>query len=256
MYKIALLFLFSLSFCFGQGSSHLSKQNSYQLDLGLNQLKEENLHRKVHSGLIYGVRYSRLRTNFHQRQFQFGVHFSRPKTNYESLNASMNLQLSAGYSYLFYKVSRSKFTLLLGPELGLHYNLSHYPNWDESHLYWSNYLGLGVRSKLKFQLKEKQELMLDVFMPVTSLISRPELDRMYKIDDISLGGITNSMHSNLQGAFWNRSFAIKSRLEFRLAINERMTQAICYSFDYSRMQANEGFSFQNIQHSLGLKLYY
>lgn len=253
---MAFLFLFAGSFCFGQDSITFSKQNTFQLGTGLNQLKEKNLHPKAHSGACFGLFYSNLRTKLNQKQFEIGVQFSRPKTKYESLAASVNIQLFANYAYLFNGITKNKFTYSLGPELGLHYNLSLYPNWDESHLYWADYLGVGVRNKLKYQLNEKQGLTLEISVPVASVISRPELDRMYKIDDISFGGILNSMHSNPEGAIWNHSFVVKSRLEYRFQISERVTQAICYSFNYSRFRAKEGLPFQNLQHLIGLKLYY
>ncbi len=253
---MALLILFSGSFCFGQDSKPFSKQNSFQLDAGLNQLKEKNLHPKAHSGACFGLLYSNLKTKLNQKQFEIGVQFSRPKTKYESLAASVNIQLFANYAYLFNGFTKNKFTYTLGPELGLHYNLSLYPNWDESHLYWSDYLGLGVRNKLKYQLNDKHALTVDISIPIASVLSRPDLERMYKIDDISVGGILSSMHSNLEGALWNHSFLAKSRLEYRFKISERVTQAICYSFNYSRLRANEGLPFQNLQHLIGLKLYY
>jgi hypothetical protein len=252
---IALTSLLS-GFCFGQNDGTFCKQNGFQLDLGLNQLKEENLHPKVHSGFCFGLRYNHLRTKVGQRLIQFEARFSRPKTKYESLSASMNIQLYGSYSFLFHKVEKNKITFHLGPDIGFQYNLSHYPNWDESHLYWSDYLGLGVYNKLKYQLNKKQELVLDISAPIASIISRPELNRLYKIDDVTFGGIVKSMHSNLEGAFWNHSFAIKSRLEYHFAISKRVTHAICYSFNYSRMRANEGLLFQNSQHLIGLKLYY
>jgi hypothetical protein len=224
--------------------------------VGINQLKEENLHPKVHSGMIYDLRYSNIRTNLYQKQLQFGVHFSKLKTKYESLAASMNLQLYGSYSYLFHGIKKNKFTFMLGSELKFHYSISHYPSWDESHLYWSNYFGLGVHSKIKYQRNKEQELTLDFSTPIISVISRPELDRMYKIDDISLGGIISSMHSNLEGTFWNHSFVLKSQFEYKFTTSKQIAQAICYSFNYHRMQANKGLPFQNIQHLIGLKLYY
>lgn len=248
------LFLISTSFCFGQHNKILSKKNSFQLDLGLNQLKEENLHPKVHSGFIYGLSYTNLRTSLHQKRFRFGIQFSRLKTKYESTNASMNIQLNIGYSYLFEMVAKNKFTFSFGPELVLHYNLSHYPNWDESHLYWSDHLVLGVQNKLKYQLNNDQQITLDFTLPFVSVISRPDLNRMYKIDDISLGGVIKSMHSNLEGSLCSQSLAITSRLEYHFKSSNRVSQAICYSFNYSKILVNEGAPFQNVQHLLGLKL--
>jgi len=251
-----LLFMISTSLCIAQGNNTISKQSSFQLNLGLNQLKEENLHPKVHSGMIYGLNYSNSRTSLRQKIFQLAVHFSKPKTKFESLAASMNLQLYGSYSFLFHEIKKNNFTVCLGPELDVHYNLSHYPNWDESHLYWSNYLSLRIHNKLRYQLNTKQLLTLNFSIPVFSVISRPELNRMYKIDNVTFGGIIENMHSNLEGACWNHSFALKSNLEYQFTITEKITQAICYSFNYFKMRASEGFPFQSTQHLIGLKLYY
>ena len=242
--------------CCGQDESTLLKLNSFQLDAGINLLKEENLHPKVHGGAVFGILYSNLRTKSNHKQFDIGIQFSRLKTEYESLAATMNIQLFANYAYLFNGITNDKFTYNIGPKLGLHYNLSLYPNWDESHLYWADYLCLGLRNKLKYQLNEKQALTVDLSIPVFSLISRPELNRIYKIDNISAGGIINSMHSNLKGALWNHSFIIKSRIEYCFKINNRIKQAICYSLNYSRLMEKEGLPFQNLQHLIGLKIYY
>jgi len=250
-----LLFLHS-SLCFGQEVKTLSKQNSFQVDVFLNQLKEENLHPKVHSGAGYGLLYSGLRKKRNQTQFEIGLQFSRPKTKYESLAASMNIQLFSNYAFLFNGITNNKFAYQLGPELGLHYNLSLYPNWDESHLYWADYLGLGLRNTFNYQLNGKHALTFNISVPLVSLISRPELDRIYKIDDISVGGIFGSMHSNLEGVLWNHSFIAKSRFEYHFQITDHLTQSICYSFNYSRIQAKAGLPLQNLQHLIGLKLYF
>lgn len=250
------LVFFHASLCFSQEVKTRSKQNSFQVDVLLNQLKEGNLHPKVHSGVGIGLLYSHLRKKRNQTQFEIGVQFSRPKTKYESLAASMNIQLFSNYAFLFNGITKNKFTYNLGPELGLHYNLSRYPNWDESHLYWADYLGLGFRNIFNYQLNGKHALTLNISVPLVSVISRPELDRMYKVDDISVGGILGSMHSNLEGALWNHSFIAKSRVEYHFQIADHLTQSICYSFNYSRVQAKAGLPLQNLQHLIGLKLYY
>jgi len=89
-----------------------------------------------------------------------------------------------------------------------------------------------------------------------SVFSRPELDRQYKIDDISFGGIIENMHSNLEAGTINKSFSVAFQTEYQFHTSEKITQAICYSYDYRRLKSNKGNPFQGSLHQIGLKIYF
>lgn len=247
------LYTFSLG---AQEVPAAGNSNSFQLDFGVNQLKDENLHTKVHTGILYGLTYEYSKQSQNISNFSIGLRYSRLKTNYEELSASANIQLFGDYNYLFGTVKRKRFSYFLGPEIKLNYNLSFYPNWDESHLYWACCIEIGVRNKLSFQINEHQSLVMDLSLSLFSVLSRPELDRQYKIDDISFGGIIQNMHSNLQGGTINKSFFVSIQTEYQFHISEKITQAICYSYDYRRVKGNEGNPFQSSRHQIGLKIYF
>jgi hypothetical protein len=232
------------------------KSNSFQLDFSMMQIKEENLHPKVHHGLLYGLQYGHSRQKINISTFRMGLGFSRLKTNYEPLSASASVRLRGTYHYLFKIANSDKVTFHMGPEINLAYALSYFPNWDESHLYWANSLDLGIRNKFSYHINVRQTLALDLGFSLFSVFSRPELDRQYKIDDISLAGILGNMNSNPEGGTMNKSLLLSFQAEYQFHTGERITQAICYSYNYNRVKSNDGFPFQDNLHKLGFKIYF
>ena len=136
------------------------------------------------------------------------------------------------------------------------YNLSFYPNWDESHLYWGSSFNIGIGNKLNYQINDKQTLVIDLDISLFSVFSRPELDRQYKIDDISFGGIIKNIHSNLETGTMNKSVLATFQSEYQFRISKKITQAICYSYNYERLKSDEGLPFQGSLHQIGLKIYF
>ncbi len=188
--------------------------------------------------------------------YKIGVVYSRLKTKFEDLSASANIQLSGKYNFLFETIIGDRFTYFIGPEIELHSNLSYYPNWDESRLYWGSFQNLGVKNKLSYAINERQSFVIDLSLSIYSLFSRPQMNRQYKIDDISLGGIVANMYSNLEGGTINKSISSTFQTEYQFHISEKITQAICYSFNYRRLKSKDGSPFQNSIHNIGFKLYF
>jgi len=250
---LLIFFAFALQ---AQENISLYQSNGLQLDVGLIQLKEENLHPKVHRGLLYGLKYEHVRLKTGISAFQIGMGFSRLKTKYEALSASANVQLQGGYQYLIKITNTNKLTYHLGPEINLVYDLSYFPNWDESHLYWAGCLDLGIGNKFIYHINTRQSFVLDLDFSLVSVFSRPELDRQYKIDDISIGSMVESLNSNPEGGTINKSANLSLMAEYRFHIGEKITQAICYSSDYKRIKRIEGLHLQVILHKIGLKIYF
>ena len=138
----------------------------------------------------------------------------------------------------------------------LNYNLSFYPNWDESHFYWGDFLSLGIANKFKYNLNQTQFIILDISIPVFSIFSRPEFNRQYKIDDISFSGILNEMNSNLETGTLDKSFFIHSQIEYQFRISNKIRQTFFYSYNYTRIKSSKGLPFQNSQHKIGFKFYF
>ncbi|MBU3927639.1 MAG: hypothetical protein KKB74_07515, partial [Bacteroidetes bacterium] len=253
--KHIFILLFALFTCSigAQEIPDIIKLSSFQLNFGVNKLKDENLHAKVHTGILYGLIYEHTKQTKNISNFGIGLIYSRLKTKYEELSASANIQLFGNYDYLFETVKKGKLTYFIGPEVKLHYNLSFYPNWDESHLYWGSWLNLGVRNNLSYQMGDKQTLVFDMGLSLFSVFSRPKLDRQYKIDDVSIIGIAENTHSNLEAGTINKSLLVVFQTEYQFHTCEKITQAICYSYDYKRLKSNEGNPLQGSLHQIGYK---
>lgn len=241
---------------FAQEEINIIKHNSFQLDFGINQIKERNLHPKVHGGISYGLTYEHTKHSKNTSNFGVGLVLSRLKTEYEILSASVNIQLSGNYSYTFEVVNKNKLVYSVGPEAVLYYNFGFYPNWDESHFYWADYLELGIANNLTYKINKNRSVKISLSIPLISLFSRPVSDRQYKIDNTSFTGILDNLHSNLEGGTIDKSFIAFSQVEYQFHISDRVTQAICYSYNYQRLKSKEGFSFQDNQHNIGFKLYF
>lgn len=252
----ALIVTFLADVCFAQKSDTTFAKNSFQLSLSLNQLKEENLQSIVHSGPAFGLSYSRMSAGKRTKHLGMELNYSRPKTKFESLPASLTIQLSLNYSFLIQEYKTQNYFLKFGPELRLRYNLSYYPNWGDSHLYWADKLAMGLHTHLQYRLTKERQLITGLSIPLFSAFSRPEASRLYKIDDVTVGGVPGNMHSQPTLALWGQSFFVTMQMEYRLQLNDRIAHAICYSFDYTRIKKKEEGSFQNLRHLIGFKLYY
>ena len=227
---IKIAFLFVTINLFAQEEKKNISSYSFQFDIGSNQIKEKNLHPKVHSGILYGLSYEYKCGEQNISQFKFGINYSTLKTDFENSSESINIQVIANYSYLFELIKKNRFSYCLGPEINLNYNLSFYPNWDESHFYWADFISLGISNKIKYQINQTQFLTFDLSIPLFSVFSRPELNRQYKIDDISFSGILKNMNSNLEIGSLNKSFYMNLQIEYQFVISDKFMQAISYSY--------------------------
>ncbi|HLP05995.1 MAG TPA: hypothetical protein VK152_11260 [Paludibacter sp.] len=253
---ITLLFSTTVFPAMSQEKGQMQLKNSFQLMFGLNELKEGNLHDKVHNGILNGLIYEHSKQSNNISLYNIGLKFSRVKTAYEDLSASAYAELFGRYGYFFKVTSKTKSTFHFGPEIRLNYDVSFYPNWDESHLYWANYLSLGIGNQYQYQITDKQSLKINICIPLFSAFSRPIPDRQYKIDNTSFGGIINSLNSNLESGTVNKSFYLNTNVEYVFRITDRISEAICYSYNYTRLSSREGLPFQSNQHGIGLKLYF
>ena len=233
-----------------------SIKSCLEISVGNNQNKEQNLHQKVHRGLVAGLDYSRFRTKTSHSFYAFGLRYSRLKTGYEDVSKTADIQLFGEYAYQYLVENGEKSQIFMGPALRLQYKVSFYPNWDESHLYWANGLSLGFRGMFSHRLSEKRSLALDLAVPVFSVLSRPKAERLNKIDEVSVSGILSSLHTNPEAGTWNRNFFLHTGLSYLFHLNDHTSQALHFSVSYGRMKAKEGLPAQNLMYSLGYKFYF
>ena len=230
------------------------RQHSLQLISGIQQIKEKNLHPKVHQGMSTGLGYQSSREIKNVSQFEASILFTKLKTDFENNAASINIQLNLNKNYLFKIRHSQKLRFHTGIEGALQYRISHYPNWDESHLYWANYASINSASLLSFNLKEKQVLTFSLNIPVIMLLSRPESNRQFKIDDLSLGGLLESFHSTPELSGWNRNFVMRFAAEYTPNWNLKLRPSVAYKYQYESLKNIKGNAFINNGHHLAIRI--
>jgi hypothetical protein len=228
------------------------KQNSVSVTIGHNQFKDENIHPKVFRGLVIGSSFvhSRIRKNI--SEYSTGLKISLLNTSYEDFPASANILILGNYRYLFSLVRTEKLEYYLGPVADLQWGTSLYFNWDESHMYYANYLNGGVGNRIRYKTADKT-FIFNLDIPIISCISRPVNNRQYKIDDMTFVGIVKNLSSNPEIVLPDKNFYINAGLEMNYLNKRKRIRSVGYNFRYHFMQASNGNPYHNIENAISYK---
>lgn len=214
-------------------------------NLGYNQVKEENLHPKVFSGLIINPSYSLSKFGKNTSEYCAGLKVSLLNTAYEDFPSAIGIALYSNYKYLFFLAGDGKLNYSLGPIIDLQYGTYAFFNWDESHFYYANYISGGISSRISHNIGNSSfEYKFDI--PIVSIICRPELNRQFKIDDMTFWGVIHNLASNPEFTLPNKNFLVNLAIEWKYNIKG----ALGYNFKYHFMQASAGKPYQNIEHTI------
>ncbi|HZV43335.1 MAG TPA: hypothetical protein VFF90_02590 [Saprospiraceae bacterium] len=257
---ISFVIFFSLSLILptrgsAQQPDSLKAQHFVGLQLGINQVKEENLHPKASGGILAQFSYGFENQNKNLERFDVVLGYSRLKTELEDLSKTVNLRFRTAYSLNFKCVENKKFIYHLGPEAVLDYNASFYPNWDDSHLYWADYLSVGVNNIMTVPISGNRQWVTTIAIPLFSVFSRPEIYRLYKIDETDAGGIISNLNSNIDAAHLTNVFHLRLLTEYRFPAFRNGHEALSYSFEWIKVKNDDGFAFQKITHQVGIKFF-
>jgi len=240
---------------FAQPVDSTKLQHMVSFQLGFNQVKDENLHPKTSSGLASQVSYGFEKQKKHFHHFEFALAYSRLKTEQEELSKTVDLRLRLEYTLDFKVVDHPAFLYRLGPDIVLDYNGSFFPNWDDSHLYWADYLSIGIKNTLQVPFHDQREWRTTVAFPLFSVFSRPELYRLYKIDETDAAGIISNLNSDITAAHLTNVFHLRFQTEYRFPVFRQSRESLFYTFEWVRVRNDEGFPFQKLVHAIGIKFF-
>jgi hypothetical protein len=227
---------------------------SINIQLGRNQIREMNLLPLVHKGILTELSFETEKVKTSLRQFQFFLVYSRVKTGLEEMSKSGNIGLGLTYSYNFKILQNTHVSYYLGPQISLCYSYMLYPNWDDSHGYWADFLSFGPNNVLSVKLKNKSEWFTSLNFSLFSLFSRPEEIRPYKMDDSSIGGILEDLNSNIEPGLMNNALQIGFKTEYRFVIFSTKREAITYNMDIIRFSQKEEQPVLQIICRFGIKI--
>jgi hypothetical protein len=256
MKRLVFLLFCSVSvYSYGQKVRQYKIWNEVHFEAGVNQIREENIHGKRHAGPLLGFNYSYGNIKKNICSIEAGLGISGLKTSDENRLSSANVRLHANCYYLFPAAWDNKISYFPGPEISLDYSASFYPNWDESRMYWADYMGAGIRNKFVFAVIPRNQFILDVSIPVIFLLSRPNPDRKYKADDFSFSGIMKNLYRNPEVLSLKKSVVVKTTLEHQMKTAKSNIPAFYYSFCYYKLRTGNRPPFRNIVHQFGVKFY-
>jgi hypothetical protein len=176
-------------------------------------------------------------------------------TAYEDFPSAANIILNGNYKYLFAVAGNDKMDYYVGPVVDWQYGTSAYFNWDESHLYFANYLSGGLANRVTFGMRGKS-FSFDLDIPVISCIFRPVSNRQYKIDNMKFGGILKNLASNPESAFPGNHFYLKTGLEMNFQSKRKKNRSVGYSLVYHTMQASYANRYQSLDHSILYNIFF
>jgi hypothetical protein len=255
-YATCLILLASC--CFGQDSVGTSSRGSGQaigITVGVNQLSDENLLPRVHTGLITTLSYVRRSVGESFSDCSLSLSFSRIIAKGEDVTKSANGLIAASSAYAMSVVNGDRLRCFVGPQAQARYSVSLYPNWDDSHLYWANVLSVGFTNVAFYTFDDNTVLLAEVNLPILSLQSRPDALRLYKFDDASFGGIVRNLHHDLTAGFVSSVLHVHIGMEYQFPAFQTKTEAVFFSFDYTRMVSSNALPFRQLQYQLGLRMF-
>ncbi len=254
---IIIIFTTSVFFLFGQDTPIKNipdRQHILSIKIGSNQIRDENLMNRVHKGFIITPAYEFRTFRKNYQEFTFDLGYSRLKADPQEWNKSLSILISASYSYCFSIAGKKNLSYFVGPQAIVSYRPSLYPDWDDSHMYWANYYAAGVNNIITYDFKNGNRLFSQLAFPLITIYSRPDLYRLYKIQDISFSGIMSDMNDNLSAGFWNNAFSIHFIAEYQFPVFKTKMESISYSFDYTSVKFEGGKPYNQIIHQVGLKI--
>ncbi len=232
----------------------LHKSNSFNIQFGMNQIKEMNLLPLVHKGFLTELSFETEKIKSSLRQFQFSLIYSRVKTGLEEISKSGNIKLALIYSYNFLIFQRNNLRYYSGPQTSLCYSFMLFPNFDDSHGYWADYLSFGLNNILSVSLRHQSEWFTSLNFTLFSLFSRPEEIRPFKMDDSSSGGILKALNSNIEPGLINKVFQLRFKTEYRFPVFVIKREAITFNMDIIHISGNDEQPVFQIINRFGIKI--
>jgi hypothetical protein len=177
---------------------------------------------------------------------------SRPKSDYEPVHFSVLANLEFRYEYL----TRIRQTVLsqffLGGMASIHYRMGYYPLWDDSHPYWATSFSAGVALRFENKFKDATNWFTSFNMPLIGLVSRPPLERQYKIDNPDISNILKMNHSEMGLATLNRYADLMLKTGFKLNYSTRYANEFYFLFNFLSLNTSYSKPYREIQIGAGI----
>ncbi|SEL24573.1 hypothetical protein [Parapedobacter koreensis] len=235
----------------------VSGQNNNAWTLGLSatskQISEANISSRIFDA--YGVGFSltkQLKSEYFTQQFGLYANLNLAKTAIEQSYRSYIAQINLEYAYLK-DLKLSSPSVAIGPFAMIDYRNATYRNFDNTHIYWANFAGIGIKSKMEIPLNAIWSIQGSLKLPLIGVGFRPSANRLYSFDDTSVSGILKSNHTNARFSAINNY--INPAFVIGLRSNEKgFLHNISYQFDYLQYDHPKANRYRDLTHSLAITI--
>ncbi|MBE0646872.1 MAG: hypothetical protein IH596_03715 [Bacteroidales bacterium] len=181
------------------------------------------------------------------------VCFAEPKTRIEPVRASVLISagLKYAFEYIVYEGRAGMFAV--GGEAMVNYTLEYLPVLDDSHLFWTTFMGIGPQVRWERAVRTKNRLYARLDVPLAGFLSRPPAYWDYKAINSSLGNILSTINSDLHPVFMNRYFSPSLEVGYRVKQSDRFTIGFHYSLDYLYARSSQSNPYVELIQGIGIQ---
>jgi hypothetical protein len=191
------------------------------------------------------------------REIHADFMFNPLTSRFEDEINSLAMNLSLNYRYLPRVFGEStELKVFAGPIIGSSAHLGYYNWWDEGHIYWLNSYFLGLNARFKYPTSGMSQLVLDLYMPLITLASRPPERFYYKELNPKFSWIVSRLHDDMALATLDRHLAVNAYLEYVIAFSKRYQQGVFWKASYVRSSLRSSENLYLMIHTLGTRLYF
>jgi hypothetical protein len=238
------------------GQEIRSSVNSHIIgfNIGSNQVKENLLIPKAHTGSVISVSYGfeKEGRNFHE--FTFNIGYGRLKTKLETDKVTWNGQINTGYSWGKSLISREKVKYYLGADLKYHLTLMEYPVWDESRAYWGTALTAGLFTRVRMVFNNKSSWVSSLCIDLLGFSSRPDEVRIYAQEEWTLANILKITNTGYSFTLIDNTFMCSIQNEYRIFLKNDNFLSFCNSITYASISEYQGKSLLSVRINFGIGL--
>jgi hypothetical protein len=184
------------------------------------------------------------------QSFGAGLAVAKPKSAFEPAAYSTWLQVLLQYDYLRALKGGTAFRLLAGGMAQVNYRIGYYPNWDDSHVYWASFLGVGLSGRAEQQIGNRT-LYLACSLPLVGTMSRPPASRSYKIENSAPGNLLRITHQHLRIAAPWHYFNPRLALGLTLWYSPRFSSSFFYHLESVRATTSYSTAYRQLTHGVG-----
>jgi len=185
------------------------------------------------------------------KTFSVSLAAANPKTDIERTRKSISASVYASFDQQK-KISNSNF--FIGYSASISYKDAFYKTVDETHLYWSNFLGGGLSSSYFQALNSSSKLSIRFKLPLIGLVSRSPEDRLSKFEDPSFSNILKLNQRDVRFTTVADYFQPTTEIEYRHNFSKRHAFAIFYRNEYLSTTTKGSLQYKELQNGLGVRL--